>query len=84
MAKFLRLDGSASPHARQLATNVHERRVALQMSQAELSERTGIAASHLSHIERARANPTLATLDRLAAEFRCTVPDLLTCERSLR
>jgi transcriptional regulator with XRE-family HTH domain len=54
------------------------------MSQAELSERTGIAASHLSHIERARANPTLATLDRLAAEFRCTVPDLLTCERSLR
>jgi transcriptional regulator with XRE-family HTH domain len=47
------------------------------MSQAELSERSGIAASLLSYIEHGKANPTLEVLEHLADGLGCTVLDLL-------
>ena len=37
------------------------------MTQKELSERTGIAQGDISRIERGNANPSIRTLQRLAA-----------------
>ncbi len=80
MARYLRLDEAASELAKQLAANCKKRRAALRMSQAELAERTGIAASHMSYIEQGKANPTLEVLEDLAEGLQTTVIDLLTIE----
>jgi len=77
MPQYLKLDEAASELAVNLGVNCRERRAKMRISQAELSERTGIAASHLSYIEHGRANPTLEVLRSLAEGLDCTVLDLL-------
>lgn len=77
MPQYLKLDQAASELATNLGVNCRERRANMRISQAELSERTGIAASHLSYIEHGRANPTLEVLQSLADGLGCTVLDLL-------
>lgn len=42
-------------------------RKATGLTQKELSERTGIAQADISRLERGNANPSLKTLQRLAA-----------------
>lgn len=69
--------GTTSELAVLLGRNCRERRASLKMSQAELSERAGVAASHLSHIENGRGNPTLEVLEKMAAALYCGVVDLL-------
>lgn len=81
MARYLRLDETASELAKQLAANCKSRRAALKITQAELAERTGIAASHLSYIEQAKANPTLEVLEDLAEGLQTTVVELLSSEK---
>lgn len=71
------IDNAASELALLLGRNCLERRTNLQLSQAELSERTAVSASQLSHIENGSANPTLETLERIAIELHCSVSDLL-------
>ena len=44
-----------------------EAREASHLTQKELSERTGIAQTDISKLERGNANPSLRTLQRLAA-----------------
>ena len=44
-----------------------EAREASHLTQKELSERTGIAQSDISKLESGNANPSLRTLQRLAA-----------------
>ncbi|AMK26771.1 MULTISPECIES: helix-turn-helix domain-containing protein [Sphingobium] len=56
--------------------NCRERRVQLEMSQTELSERSGVTASYLSRIENGRGNPTLELLDSIAGALGCHVVDL--------
>ena len=82
MARYLKLDETASELAKQLGANCKGRRSALSMSQAELAERTGIAASHLSYIEQGKANPTLEILEQLAEGLQTTVIDLLTADKN--
>ncbi|QHD70832.1 helix-turn-helix domain-containing protein (plasmid) [Sphingobium yanoikuyae] len=77
MPRYLKLDQAASGLAKNLGTNCRERRAKLRISQAELSERTGVAASHLSYIEHGRANPTLEVMKLLADGLGCSVLDLL-------
>lgn len=77
MPQYLNLDQAASQLAINLGVNCRARRAKMRISQAELSERTGIAASHLSYIEHGRANPTLEVLRTLAEGLGCTVLDLL-------
>lgn len=77
MPQYLKLDEAASDLAKKLGENCRERRNKLKISQAELSERSGIAASHLSYIEHGKANPTLEVLEHLAEGLGCTVLDLL-------
>ena len=63
-----------------LGRNCRERRANLKMSQAELSKRTGVAASHLSNIENGRGNPTLEVLETIADALHCSVVDLLAID----
>lgn len=77
MVRHLNLDETVSETIRLIAENCRQRRTALGLSQAELAERTGIAVSHISKIENARANPTVEVLDQLAAEFGCRTAALL-------
>lgn len=72
------IDAAASELAVLLGRNCLQRRTNLQLSQAELSERTAVSASQLSHIENGSANPTLETLERIAKELHCSVSDLLS------
>lgn len=60
-----------------LGRNCRERRANLELSQAQLSERTGIVVSHLSNIENGHANPTLEVLVTIAGALHCRVTDLL-------
>jgi transcriptional regulator with XRE-family HTH domain len=78
MPQYLKLDEAASELAKKLGENCRERRAQLKMSQAELSQRSGIAASHLSYIEHGKANPTLEILEHLAEGLSCSVLDLLS------
>lgn len=84
MARYLRLDEAASELAKQLGINCKKRRAALALTQAELAELTGIAASHLSYIEQGKANPTLEVLEDLAEGLQTTVVDLLYMEKAPR
>lgn len=77
MARYLTLGETASELAMLLGRNCRERRATLKMSQAELSDRSGVAASHLSHIENGRGNPTLEVMEKIAEALRCSVVDLL-------
>src|SRR3546814_16498115 len=77
MARYLKLDEVASELALTLGSNCKKRRAELGMSQAELAERSGVAASHLSHIEQGKANPTLEVLQQLAEGLQTTVLAML-------
>ena len=68
----------ASPLHRSLAENLVTSCASRKMTQRELSLRSGIAASHISHIMHARANPTLSTLEKMADVLGITVIELLT------
>ncbi|ODU68786.1 MAG: transcriptional regulator [Novosphingobium sp. SCN 66-18] len=78
MARYLRLGEKASQLAMTLGQNCRERRAQLKMSQSELSERSGVAASHLSHIENGRGNPTLEVMEKIADALKSSVLELLT------
>lgn len=71
------IHAAASQHAMLLGRNCRERRRILHMSQAELGERSGVAASHLSNIEKGRSNPTLEVMEAIAKALNCSVVDLL-------
>ena len=66
-----------------LAQQVIERRKKAKLSQAALSKLIGLSIARISEIERAKANPTLDTLEVLAAAFNVSVIDLLDYEGSL-
>src|SRR3546814_18349895 len=53
-----------SPLMAQLGANIARELKKLGITQGELSERSGVAASHISYTVRGHGNPTLATLDR--------------------
>ncbi|MBV2148295.1 helix-turn-helix domain-containing protein [Sphingobium sp. AS12] len=78
MPQYLKLDQAASELATRLGENCRARRAKLKISQAELSERSGIAASHLSYIEHGKANPTLEVIEHLARGLECSVIELLS------
>lgn len=48
-----------------LAADLFERRQALGLSQAALSDRCGVPQADISRIERGQANPTIATVERI-------------------
>ena len=67
-----------------LARQVTERRKKAKLSQAALSRLTNLSIARISEIERAKANPTLDTLEVLARVLNVSLVDLLDYEGSLR
>lgn len=84
MAQYLRLDQTASDLAKLFGSNCRKRRQELNLSQAELSERTGLAASHLSYIENGKANPTLEVMEALASGLGCSLVAMLSEAKDVR
>src|SRR3546814_4526979 len=58
-----------SPLMAQLGANIARELKKLGITQGELSERSGVAASNISYMVRGHGNPTLATLESLADVF---------------
>lgn len=74
--------GAASPAAialrRLFGRNLREARRHAELSQHELHERSGIAQSHLSELERALVDPKLSTMADLADVLGVDVLELLS------
>lgn len=80
MGTYLHLEDAALPLARLFGHRLRERRVALKLTQGALFEKTGIAASYVSLIERGRANPSLDILAALSEAVGSNVSDMLRIE----
>jgi DNA-binding XRE family transcriptional regulator len=61
-----------------LGENVKRLRTGLDLSQADLARAIGTDQSAVGLIEIKRANPTLRTVEKLAAVLKTTVVDLLS------
>ena len=57
----------------QLVNAVLNARRAVNITQKQLAEKTGIAQSEISRIERGNANPSLKTMARLASGMGMTI-----------
>ncbi len=66
MAQCIDLESLSSPRARLFGERLRTRRLALGLTQADLHERTDIAVSYISHIERGHSNPTLTIMEVLS------------------
>jgi transcriptional regulator with XRE-family HTH domain len=56
---------------------LYNRRLLLEMSQEQVSERSGLHRTYISDIERGRRNPSLKTIVRIAAAMNMSVSDLM-------
>lgn len=56
---------------------LYNRRLLLEMSQEQVSERSGLHRTYVSDIERGRRNPSLKTIVRIAAAMNMSVSDLM-------
>ena len=71
------LEAGASALSGQLGKTVQRLRKATNKSLSELSERSGVAKSIISQIERNETNPTLATIWRLAQALEVSIERVL-------
>lgn len=62
---------------RVVARNVRRVRVGRGLSQEKLAVDAAIDRTHVSRIERARENPTIVVLDRLARALKVDIRELL-------
>ena len=60
-----------------VADQVYERRTALDLSQDDLSERSGLGQKAISEIERGVCVCSIDTLDKLALGLRCKPWELI-------
>ena len=63
---------------------VKARRTTLDMTQSDLSERSGISKAMLSEIESGKKNPTLKVACSIALGLDCQISDLLDVPRGAR
>ena len=77
MVNYLHLEDATSDLAQLFGQRLRERRQALKLTQGMLFEKTGIAASYISIIERGRANPSLDVIAALSEAVECSVSDML-------
>lgn len=60
-----------------LARNIRKLREARGWSQEDYADRAGIHRTYVSDIERARRNPTITVVDKLAKPFDVSAGSLL-------
>ena len=68
---------TAGPLARALAANLRELRAERGLSQEELGRQIGVHRTRIGMYEQARGNPTLGSVERLAALLGVSSADLL-------
>jgi len=61
-----------------IGKNVRRFRKARDITQEELSFRSGFTRAYLSELENGRSNPTISSLERLAEELSVSLCDLIT------
>lgn len=61
----------------QVATLVHEKRVANGLSMTELADRAGLSRAMISFVERGIRNPTLETLLRISVVLKVELAELI-------
>jgi transcriptional regulator with XRE-family HTH domain len=66
---------------KRIAWNIRYFRVKLGLSQIQLAADSSVDASYISRIERGLENPTITTLNRIAAALGVSTVDLLTKPR---
>ena len=77
MPKVIIADTVRLPLAELFGGRLKQRRLAHNMTQAQLAERTGSTAAYISQVERAQANPTLDLMAKIAEVLDTDVWDLL-------
>ncbi len=60
-----------------IARNVRARRSAANLMQKELAERSGVTPAFICCLEKGEKQPSLGTLEKLAAALGCTISDLI-------
>lgn len=60
-----------------LARNIRALRDANGWSQEEYADHAGIHRTYISDLERAKRNPTITVVEKLAVPFKVTASDLL-------
>ncbi len=60
-----------------IAANVRRLRKSRRLTQTGLAERSGLCQSWISRLERRAENPSIGTLQRLAAGLQVEVRDLI-------
>jgi transcriptional regulator with XRE-family HTH domain len=68
---------STSARLREIGLRVQHLRNQEGLTQRELTQRCGVARSHIADIELGKQNPTVVTLLRLAAALRVDLADLV-------
>ena len=59
-----------------VARNIRRLRVGLSLSQESLATDAGIDRTYVSRLERAKENPTVAVLEKVASALNCDIRDL--------
>jgi transcriptional regulator with XRE-family HTH domain len=57
--------------------NVYRRRMALEMTQEQFSEKIGVSRTYLQSIEAGKGNPTIMVAERIKKACKCSWEDLL-------
>jgi len=65
-------------------TAVRRYRDLLRISQEELADRASLDRTYVSGVERGQRNPTLKTVERLAAALRVEIEVLFATTREIR
>ncbi len=63
-----------------IASEIRARRLALSLSQRELASRARLPTETVSRLERGVGNPTLSTIESVAAGLGCDLGALFTTE----
>lgn len=63
---------------RLVGRNVRKFRLAAELTQEQLAERSGFSQQYISDLERGRRNPTVVTLFELSQALHVTPVDLIT------
>ncbi|WP_327142104.1 helix-turn-helix domain-containing protein [Nocardia sp. NBC_01327] len=70
-------EDAESPRRQQLGHVIHNRRLAVKLTLAQLSEHTGLSQSFLSQLENGRTNASLRSLQRISDALATTATELL-------
>jgi transcriptional regulator with XRE-family HTH domain len=66
-----------------LGVRVRSLRMAAGVTQEKLAEKAGISLKHLGELERGRSNPTLSSLEALAAALGVSLAEFFNFEDAL-